>query len=194
VSEDNEELRGRMAALESTVSTLEDRLDRAINRDIPLMKGTLRAVVGGEIDDIGELPDAGRELDDQLTRFDERLGTIERRLDALGDVETSADTKAEKVAAVLAYARNKRNGQSKVAVTLHEVKGCAGVSRRYAYELIDTIGDEIDGVAVREPRTVETGSGTKHKGKALLVDCEAVHGETESVNQFTTGGGPSDRS
>lgn len=194
MTEDDEDLRERVATLEATISDLEDRLDRATSRDIPLMKGTLRAVVGGEIDDIGELPDAGRGLNDQLARYDERLRAVERRLDALGDVETSADTKTEKIAAVLSFALNKHSGQAKVAVSPQEIKGCTGVSRRYAYDLIETIGDEVKGTTVREAREVKTGNGTEHKGKALLVDCESVHVDRETVNEFTTGGASNGRS
>jgi len=103
------------------------------------------------------------------------------------------DVVGEKLAAVLAFAMNKRNGRSKVAVSPQEVRGCAGVSRRYAYELIDVMGEEVTGVTVRDPHRVETGSGTKQKGKALLVDCEAVHNSGEGVNQVTTGGDRNDR-
>jgi len=190
----DEELRERVVALEATVAQLQNRLDRAVNRDIPLLTGTVRAAIGADIDDIGDLPDAGHAFNERIAGYEERLGAVERQLDAFGDVNTTADTKAEKIAAVLAFAMNKRNGRSKVAVSPQEVRGCAGVSRRYAYELIDVMGEEVTGVAVREPQHVTTGSGTKQKGKALLVDCEAVHSESAGVNQFTTGGGPNDRS
>jgi len=173
---------------------MEGRLGGVTDRDIPLMKGTLRAIVDGEIDDIGELPDAGRDLDDRLARYEERLGAVEWRLDALSGVETSADTKSEKIAAVLSFALNKRNGQAKVAVSPHEIRGCTGVSRRYAYELIEMIGDEVDGTTVRESRQVKTSNGTEHKGKALLIDCEAVHSEGGVMSEFTTEGGSNGRS
>lgn len=47
--------------------------------------------------------------------------------------------------------------QSKVAVTVSEIKGCVGVSRWYAYDLIDAMTSEINGVRLREARQVETG-------------------------------------
>jgi hypothetical protein len=34
---------------------------------------------------------------------------------------------------------------------------------------------------------VQTSTGVEHKKKALLVDCETVHGEDTGVNEFTTG-------
>jgi hypothetical protein len=44
---------------------------------------------------------------------------------------------------------------------------------------------------VREAKQVQTSSGTERKGKALLVDCEAVHDVSSAVKEFTTqdGGG-----
>jgi hypothetical protein len=41
---------------------------------------------------------------------------------------------------------------------------------------------------VRESTVVQTGTGSKRKPKALLVDCAAVHDGSDGVNQFTTGG------
>lgn len=51
---------------------------------------------------------------------------------------------------MLAFALNNRNGRLKVAVSPQEVRGCAGVSRSYAYELIDTMGEDVTGATVRE--------------------------------------------
>jgi hypothetical protein len=110
------------------------------------------------------------------------------RVAALGDVGTDATSKEEKYAAVLAFAANKDTSTGKVAVTPAEVRGCTGVSRRYAYDLTEAMGTDIDGVQVREARQVQTGSGVEQKRKALLVDCERVHATGGDVNQFTTGG------
>jgi hypothetical protein len=189
-----ETLRERVAAVEATVAEVRASLDHAVDRDIPLLKGTLRAAIDAEIDEIEDLPDAGHAFAERLAEYESRLAAVERRLAAFGDVDTTADTKAEKMAAVLTFALNKHDGRSKVAVSPQEVRGCAGVSRRYAYELIDAMGEDVTGVTVREPQRVETGAGTEQKGKALLVDCEAVHSNPEGVNQFTTGGGRNDRS
>lgn len=191
---DEESLQERVATLEATVAELRECLDCAVNRDIPLLKGTVRAAIHAEIDDIGDLPEAGHDFNERLANYETRLAAVERQLDALSDIDTTADTKAEKMAAVLSFALNKENGRSKVAVSPQEVRGCAGVSRRYAYDLIDAMGEEVTGVAVREPTRIETSTGTKQKGKALLVDCEVVHSDSEGVNKFTTGGGSKDRS
>jgi hypothetical protein len=155
-------------------------------RDIPLLKGTVRAIISAEIDSLEELPAAGRAFGRRVVDREERLSQVEARLDVLGR-HSDASTKADKIAAVLAFAQNKAGG-GKVAVTPAEIRGCTGVSRRYAYDLVDAIAEEVAGVRIREGGTVQTASGTERKPKALLVDCERVHDQREAVKQFTTGG------
>ena len=184
---DSDAVEDRVAELEAEVAELRSTLTAATNRDLPLLKGTVRAMTGGDIESIEELPDAGREFNTRLERFEERLATVERRVARLGDIGQEPTSKEEKFTSILAFAENKRNGSTKVALSPQEVKGCTGVSRRYAYALIDEMAEAVAGVEVREARRVETGSGTERKGKALLVDCEAVHETGGRVNEFTTG-------
>ncbi len=190
MTEDTDSLAERVATLETTVTALCDRLDAATNRDIPLLKGTVRAIVDAEIDNIGELPDAGRAFHRDVATHAERLDAVEKQLTALGDIGAAKTTKEEKLAAIVTFAQNKGGNQSAtVAVTADEIQGCVGVSRRYAYELIDDAAATLDGARVREATDVQTSTGVEHKKKALLVDCESVHGLDEAVNSFTTPNG-----
>lgn len=75
-----------------------------------------------------------------------------------------------------------------MTVTSEEIQGCAGVSRRYAYDLIDEAAETCAGVRIREATDVQTSTGVKHKKKALLIDCEVAHTNGDGVNQFTTEG------
>ncbi|WP_115864077.1 hypothetical protein [Halorussus litoreus] len=183
---DTSELEARLAALGRDVATLREDLSTVVNRDVPVLKGTIRQISGIDIDTVGDLPDAGRAFNLQFEEQSERLDKVEQRLAQLGTIGQEPTSKEEKFAAILAFAQNKRNGESKVSVTPNEVRGCAGVSRRYAYDLIEAMATEIKGVSVRDPTRVQTGNGTKRKQKALLVDCEQVRTESGSVNQFTT--------
>lgn len=156
----------RVAALEAIVANLQERLDTVANRDIPLLKGTIQVVVDAEIDDIGDLPDAGRAFHREMATYAERLNAAEGQLTALGDIGTAKTTKEEKLAAICTFARNKRGGPSAtVAVTVNEIQGRAGVSRRYAYELIDEAAAELAGARVREATDVWTGFGVEQKKK-----------------------------
>lgn len=178
----------RLDALEATVGDLREEVRVAVHRDIPLLKGTVRAMIDGEIETMEDFPAAGRAFETRVAEIEATVTQVEERLDQFGDVTAAPSTKAEKFAAILAFARNKRNGSPKVAVSPGEIRGCVDVSRRYAYDLIDAMGEEVDGVQVREATQVETSGGTKRKGKALLVDCEAVHAVDGAVKEFTTGG------
>ena len=181
-----EALARRVAALEEVVAELQDEIRTAVHRDLPLLKGTVRGMAHTDIETVHEFPDAGRAVGERLAQYDERLSAVERQLDAVSDIDDEPSSKKAKFAAVLAFAANKRSGNGKVALSPHEIKGCTGVSRRYAYELIETMAGCIDGVGMREAHEVQTGSGTARKGKALLVDCDVVHSGDASVNQFTT--------
>lgn len=189
------ELRQRVATLEDEVETLREDVGAITRKDLPLLKATLRVMADADIEAIDELPTAGRSFRRQLEEFETTLASLDRRLALLGDIEADKSTKDQKIAAVLAFADNKRDAeQSTIAVTAHEVKGCVGVSRRYAYDLMEAMADDLDGVSVREATRVTTGTGEQRKKKAILVDCERVHEDTEPVNSFTTGGGTGEES
>lgn len=182
------DIKERLTIIEQRLDAIHQELETATNRDIPLLKGTIRGIVTTEIETIDELPAAGRAFGEQLVARGERLSEIEAHLEVLQQ-SSDPSTKAEKVATVLAFAANKADSDGKVAVTPAEIRGCTGVSRRYAYDLVETIAVDVDGVQVRESTQVATANGTKHKQKALLVDCEQVHGLADGVNSFTTGEG-----
>jgi hypothetical protein len=178
----------RLAALEETVTELREDLWVVVHRDIPLLKGTVRAMVDAEIQSAEDFPEAGRAFGDRVATVEATVTELETRFDQLGDIGTDAPTKNAKYAAILTFARNKRNGSAKVTVSPEEIRGCVDVSRRYAYDLIDSMGAEIAGVRARQPDDGTAGSVSERKSKALLVDCEAVHESGQAVNQFTTGG------
>lgn len=185
---DGAQLEARLEEVEATLADLRADLMTATNRDIPLVKGTVRSILATDIQTIEELPDAGRSFRAEMDDLAARLETLEERVAALGDVGTEPSTKEEKYAAVLAFAANKHSTNGKVAVSPTEIKGCTGVSRRYAYDLMDAMGTDVTGVKVREPEHVTTGADATSKQKALLVNCERVHADAGAVNQFTTGG------
>jgi hypothetical protein len=114
------------------------------------------------------------------------------QLEAVADIGAKKTGKDEKVAAIAAFAMQKTDSkQSKTTVEASEIRGCVGVTRRYAYDLIDAIGTsaECEWAAVRNEQTVTTGSGTARKKKALKVDCDRLRESSHtprSVNKFTT--------
>ena len=157
-----------------------------------MLKGSIRAMVDEPVDSVDEFPPAGQRFREEVTQMENRIRVLEERVARFGDLGSERSSKEEKYAAVLRFAANKRTANGKVAVSPAEIKGCTGVSRRYAYDLAEAMAEDVEGVRVREAQAVETGSGLQRKSKALLVDCEIVQANSWSVNEFTTaksGGG-----
>lgn len=130
---------------------------------------------------------------DLLTRVEDleaRLAEIETQLDAIQDLGQEKSSKEEKIAALVQYAQNKCMAPEtdRVALTAREIRGVAGVSRRYAYDLIDDLpGDYVwakDRRAVRQYGSLEIDKDGNTR--ALVVDLELLHSNPEAVNKFTT--------
>jgi len=173
--------------LAAVVDELQAEIQTVTGRDLPLLKAAIRGLLSQDVDSIHGLPDAGRAVGNQLSDFESRLTEIEQQLATMQSVGDGQTSKEEKIARVLAYAENKSStSQSKVSVSATEIKGCAGVSRRYAYDLLEEIAEIVTGVRLREAKRVQTGSGLEQKRKALLVDCDVVHTDTRVVNKHTT--------
>ncbi|WP_162562486.1 hypothetical protein [Salinigranum rubrum] len=184
----DESLADRVTVLERQVSALESELRPLVNHDLPLVIGAVRALVDEDISELNGLPAAARRSAQHRRALREDVNELSNRVAALGDIGTGRTSKEEKFAAVLAFAFNKRGDGSKVTVTPEEIRGCTGVSRRYAYELVEAMGESVTGCRVRESEVVQTAKGSRRKSKALLVDCEVVQHESVDVSEFTTGG------
>lgn len=182
----SEDVEARVATLEAAVEQLEAQLQVATNRDIPVLKGSIRAMVDEPIESVDEFPQVGRRFGEEVTQLDARLCELEEQVARFGDLGSESSSKEEKYAAVLRFASNKRTTNGKVALSPAEIKGCTGVSRRYAYDLVDAMAEDVEGVRVREAQEVDTGSGAQRKSKALLVDCAVVQVSGGGVNKFTT--------
>jgi hypothetical protein len=110
----------------------------------------------------------------RLTAVEDAVESLEAQVDALTTVGADMDSKEEKYAAVLKLALEKCGDSETVSVGPHEIRNCTGVSRRYAYDLIDAMGTSLPVCEVRESDVVETITGTRRRSKALIVDCAAV--------------------
>jgi len=141
---------------------------------------------------MGDIETAFRALD-ELDRLRERVATLEAendhlrdRLDRLGDIGEEKTSKEQKIAAIVTYADNVREGEGKAAVTVLPkiITGVADVSRRYAYDLVDDMIREFPWA--HDPTAVGTHPEQETRQKGVLIDFEGVHGEAVAVNKFTT--------
>ncbi|MFC6993168.1 hypothetical protein ACFQH3_19185 [Haladaptatus sp. GCM10025707] len=186
----DEEVIARLNELEIAVEEIEETLATVTGQCIPLLTATVRHAIAADIESMEDLPNEGREFSERLHEIETHLAEVDERLTQFGDISPEASTKEQKFVVILEYAANKQRGdQSRVSVSATEIKGCVGVSRRYAYDLLEAMAKSVDGCQLREAQSVQTSTGVKQKRKALLVDCEEVHSNHGDVNQFTTGGG-----
>lgn len=128
-----------------------------------------------------------------LQRFDEVEETVQehsQQLESLKDVTDTKTTKEEKVASIIQFGENQRGGAPKWNITAKEIRGVTGVSRRYAYDLIEDIAESYDWAELRDGRTqpsAKNAGETKIRWKkAVQIDYELLHSDHGSVNKFTT--------
>lgn len=159
----------------------------------------LRKVVYGDRTDVGVDEDLDphddllsyiEALDERQTEMTQQLAEIESQLEAIQDLGREKTTKEEKVAAIVQYAQNTATNPEtdRVAVKAREIKGVAGVSRRYAYDLVDDLPGEYEWIhdrsAVQQYGDLEIDRETQVR--AVVVDLEQLHSDTGAVNKFTT--------
>jgi len=141
---------------------------------------------------VGDIETAFRALD-ELDELRERVAALEAeneqlrdRLDRLGDIGEQKTSKEQKIAAIVTYADNVRDGEDKAAVTVLPkiITGVADVSRRYAYDLVDDMIREFPWA--HDPDNVVAHPEQNTRQKGVLIDFEGVHGEAVAVNKFTT--------
>jgi len=136
------------------------------------------------------LADAGtcyREcLRERVAALEAENEQLRDRLDRLGDIGEEKTSKEQKIAAIVTYADNVRDGEDKAAVTVLPkiITGVADVSRRYAYDLVDDMIREFPWA--HDPDNVVAHPEQNTRQKGVLIDFEGVHGEAVAVNKFTT--------
>lgn len=134
------------------------------------------------------------ELEDENNELRDRLEALEARMEVLEDSSSSKDGKVRQI---VAGAENNRTGeQPAVVMDAAKIVTVTGVSRRYAYDLIEDLPEQHHWILTRsEARERQFGSIEIDDGKqtkSIVVDFEALHSDPEAVNKFTTsteGGG-----
>jgi hypothetical protein len=142
---------------------------------------------------IGFEPETVEKDADIITRLNDiesRLVEIEAQLDAIQDLGREKTTKEEKIAALVQFAMNQATDPREDRVTLEvsDIKGVTGVSRRYAYDLLDDLDEDYEWASDR--KNIEQYGDLQidkdAQNAAIVIDLEALHSNEEAVNKFTT--------
>lgn len=124
------------------------------------------------------------DLEDRVDELEAENERLRERLDDTSDKEG-------KVQAIVQFAINKRDGEPVVKISAQEIKGATGVSRRYAYDLVEDLPDRESWFLTPEEMH-QYGSVVmdfSNQKKCLGVDFEGVHSAGVPVNKFTTSQG-----
>ena len=148
----------------------------------------------GDEEDVDLREAVGRAVD-RVEELEQRLDELEEMKEMLSDVGTKKTSKEEKVASIVTYASQKEGGMSGTVVKPKEIAGIVGVSKRYAYDLIDDIvhGDGEHGSltpdgydwALEASEISAVDKDTPDRG--LAVDFERLQDDDESLNKFING-------
>lgn len=129
-------------------------------------------------------------LESENEELRDKMADIQSGVEAIQELGSEKTTKEEKVAQLVSYAQNQLNGRSgRVALTVKEIKGTAGVTRRYAYDLLDDLPEEYDWLLDRSDVSQYGDLQIDKSGqdRALVVDFELLHEDDGALNKFTTG-------
>jgi len=128
---------------------------------------------------------------DVLEKVDALIDEWHAREQRLADLEgkmTRAPDKDGKIDAILEHAHNSRTDQDVVKLGPKDIKAATGVSRRYAYDLLDDLPDEKDWILSHD--TIKRSQFASHEldndSKRIGIDFEGVHSNGAPVNRFTT--------
>ena len=120
-------------------------------------------------------------LIDEWHAREQRLSELERKM-------ARAPDKEGKIDAILDHAENLRTGQDVLKLSPRDIMAATGVTRRYAYDLIDDLPQEEEWfLTSTEVKQSQWGNAEIDNDKKCLgVDFEGVHSEGVPVNRFTT--------
>jgi regulator of replication initiation timing len=128
-------------------------------------------------------------LKPRLDELEGRVDELEAENERLRARLSESGGKEEKVAAIVRFALNKRGAaDDAIKITPEEIKGATGVSRRYAYDLVDDLPDEFDW-CLRPEEMQQYGAielDLSSQAKCLGIDFAGVHSAGCPVNKFTT--------
>jgi len=182
---DRDELIETVAQLSQRVEDLEAKVtgidDKATTQQT--INHLMAALTGASPEDFTIDP---MRLRDDAQSFHDRVVETESQVASIRNVGGDQTSKEEKIAQVVAYAHNEKSqSQSRTTVLPKNIKGIAGVSRRYAYDLVDDMTDAYDWAL--DPASMDRRPDQETPQKGVIIDFERLHDDPEAVNKFTTG-------
>lgn len=177
--------------IEERVAQLEqDVQQRAMMSEARLAFRLLAESVGVNPPEDADMVQQAQLIAEKLESLRGTVADTQTQLEAIQDLGREKTSKEEKVAAIVQFAQNTATDPEtdRVAVKARQIKGVAGVSRRYAYDLIDDLSREYEWVHNRSSLSQygDLELDKSSQAKAIIVDLEQLHNDEAAVNKFTT--------
>lgn len=174
---------------ETAPADLKHEPESAVNKSEARVAMAMLADGFGIDTDADDMVKTARKIAEEADALHARVTALEQQLETFEDLTDTTSSKTEKLAAIVQYAENKAtNRMDRVAVSASEIIGAAGVTRRYAYDLIEELPEEYDcfdnRTTISQYGGFEMDQGSRTR--ALIVDCEGVQRDADGVNKFTT--------
>jgi len=142
------------------------------------------------IDEHGDVFTRLERLEAENDELRDELQIIQSQLDGIQDLGREKTTKEEKIAALIRFAMNQTTTprEDRVLLSIKDMKGAAGVSRRYCYQLIEDLHEDYEWAIDRKhaEQYGEMELDTDAQTAGLIIDLEGVHSKPEVVNKFIT--------
>jgi hypothetical protein len=139
----------------------------------------------GNVEAAARTVDHIRELERELAEMRRIIDGHAEQLERFDDIGAEKSSKEAKIAQIVQFADNQRStDQDAVTVLPKSIKGVVGVSRRYAYDLVDDLVVEFDWALDPQEQPRRVDQDTPQRG--VIIDFERLHEDHGSVNKFTT--------
>lgn len=160
----------------SADSTTESQREQSVSKSEARV-AMLQLAESVGVDDVNaqtDMVETAMKIGERFEDMQERLTACERQLAAIQDLGREKSTKAEKMAAIIQFAKNKATDPENDRVLLRpkDIQGAAGVKERYSYTLVDDLPTEhecfLNKADVSQYGELEIDKSSQRK--ALIVD------------------------
>lgn len=182
-------------ALEDEVHTLRsevdqlrnevDKLQEVANRDLAIMKGAMVNLL--DVDDIEALPAASEDLRETIAETRQEVSALD------GVITDGGGGKEGKVAQIVQLAANRRTDEDIIKLSAKNIVDATGVSRRYAYDLMDpdidtSLPNQYDWVLAKDDlrQYGDVEMDLSSQAKCIGIDFNGTRSDGCPVNKFTT--------
>lgn len=184
--------------LETEVTELRDQVDELeadlkqhkdeTKRELAFVRQTFVKLFDMDgVTDPEDYRDGALTLRDSIDGVQEQQERHQQQLASISDIGEKKTSKEEKIAALVTFADRQRDAdQEKVGLTTKEMQGATGISRKYAYDLVDQLhaDDDYPWASDASQRDVHLEQSTPERGLLIDFSLTGVQHDGMPLNKF----------